>query len=120
MKKGVSREVGFTYGLGNVTVKGKLGLTLGGSTYVDGELTVVALVTDRDAKWATLELPAGMKLLDGQQANRPVPPVRDDRPSPVTWKIRSTSVGRHNIAVTTDNGLAASRRVTITAKSLFN
>ncbi len=121
LKKGASREVGFTYGLGNVTVKGKLGLTVGGSTYVDGELTVVALVTDRDAKWATLELPEGMKLMEGKQALRqPVPPVRDDRPSPVTWKIRSTSPGRHNVAVTTDSGLAASRRVTITAKSLFN
>jgi hypothetical protein len=88
---------------------------------VDGEMTVVALVSDRNAKWATLELPDGMKLLDGKQALRqPVPPSRDDRPSAVAWKIRSTSVGRHNIAVTTDSGSAASRRVTIIAKSLFN
>jgi hypothetical protein len=121
LKKGASREVGFTYGLGSLAIdKGKLAITLGGSTYVDGELTVVALVSDRNARWATLELPPGMKLLDGQQTKRPVPPVRDDRPSPVTWKIRSTSTGRQNIAVTTDTGLAASRRVTIMAKPLFN
>ncbi len=68
LKKKESREVGFTYGLGNVAVdKGKLGLTVGGSTYVDGEMTVVALVSDRNAKWATLELPEGMKLLEGTQ-----------------------------------------------------
>lgn len=122
LKKRESREVGFTYGLGSLGVdKGKLAVTIGGSTYVDGELTVVALVTDRDAKWATLELPDGLKLVAGKQALRqPVPPMRDDRPAPVTWRIRAVSTGKHNIAVTTDSGLAASRRVTITAKSLFN
>ena len=84
-------------------------------------MTVVALVTDRDAKFATLELPEGMRIEGGKQSLRQsVPPGRDDRPSAVTWKIRSTSAGRHTIAVTTDTGLAASRRVTIMAKSLFN
>jgi hypothetical protein len=119
-----TREVGFTYGLGNVAVdkdKGKLGLTVGGSTYQGGELTVVAFVTDSAAKWATLELPDGLKLLEGKQALRqPVPPSRDGRAIPVTWRVRAASAGKHTIAVTTDTGLAKSRRVTITAKSLFN
>lgn len=123
LDRGAHREVGFTYGLGSLGVDSgrKLAMTVGGSSYVGGELTVVALVTDRAAKTATLELPkeGGFELVTGT-AMQPVPPSRDDRPAAVTWKVRSTSAGRHALYVTTDTKLAASRNVTIAAKSLFN
>jgi hypothetical protein len=119
-----TRELAFTYGLGSVTGS-TLGLTVGGSMYVGGELTVLALVADRNAEFATLELPAGLKLLDGQSAKQKVAKTRPDannqtRPSPVTWRVRAERDGKHNISVSTDTGVTQSRRVTITAKSLFN
>jgi hypothetical protein len=121
------RELAFTYGLGNVSVSttGKIGLTVGGATYVNGELTVLALISDRDAKFATLDLPSGLKLLPGEPNQKKITHMRPElnkqpRPSPVTWRVRAEHEGKHSITVSTDTGALQSRRVTITAKSLFN
>ena len=121
------RELAFTYGLGNVSVSttGKIGLTVGGATHVNGELTVLALISDRDAKFATLDLPPGLKLLPGEPNQKKITHMRPElnkqpRPSPVTWRVRAEHEGKHSITVSTDTGALQSRRVTITAKSLFN
>jgi hypothetical protein len=91
---------------------------------VNGELTVLALISDRDAKFATLDLPPGLKLLDGtlkQKITHMRPELnKQPRPSPVTWRVRADREGKHSITVSTDTGALQSRRVTITAKSLFN
>lgn len=120
-KKGI-RELGFTYGLGDLSVeKGRLAVTVGGASYVGGELTVVALVSDKDSKEVTLKLPPGLALADSNdKLTKPVPPVRDNHPNPVMWKVRASDSGRHEFSVSTNNNLKTSRRVTITAKSLFN
>ncbi len=121
-----TRELAFTYGLGSISESGnKLGLTVGGSTRVKGELTVVALVADLDAKTATLKLPDGLELLKGQSLEQQLTRPRADkdgrvRPNPVTWRVRSTREGKHSVSVSTDTGLSQSRRVTITTQSLFN
>ena len=126
LKSKETREVAFTYGLGSVSHgDGKLSVTVGGSTYVHGELTVLALVADPNAKTATLELPSGLKLIDAKTATQEVERARPDkdgrvRPNPVTWRVRAEIEGKHNIAVTTDSGQKQSRRVTITKNSLFN
>src|SRR5262249_15115442 len=121
------RELAFTYGLGNVSVSttGKIGLTVGGATHANGELTVLALISDRDAKFATLDLPPGLKLLPGEPNQKKITHMRPElnkqpRPSPVTWRVRAEHEGKHSITVSTDTGALQSRRVTITAKSLFN
>lgn len=113
-----SRTVAFTYGLGSLAANDKLAITIGGSPYVGGDLTVVALVQDRDAKTATLKLPAGLKLIDGKET-QDVMPMRG-RPSPVTWRVRAEKDGKHDLAVSLDTGVSQARRVTINAKSLFN
>jgi hypothetical protein len=120
-----TRELAFTYGLGSVSASDQLGVTIGGATYKGGEFTVLALVKDRDAKTATLDLPKGLELIDPNMKSQPIAPMRPGadgqlRPSPVTWRVRAASEGKHNIVVTTDNGLTHTRRVTITLKSLFN
>ena len=126
LKKGQTREVGYTYGVGNISAAGsKLGVTVGGAMQVGGELTVVALVADQKAKTATLTLASGLELIDDKTKTQPVPATRPDesgqiRPSPVTWRMRATSAGKHDITVSTDSGLSQGRRVTITLKSLFN
>ncbi len=123
LKPGESREMGFTYGLGSVTVggSGKLALTVGGRMFTGGELTVVALVADPTAKTATLELPPGLEHIDPAKKTQPIEKVlREGRPSPVTWQVRATRDGEHLLRVTTDSGLTNQRKVKISAKSLFN
>ncbi len=118
--------MGFTYGVGNITASGnKLAVTVGGASQIGGELTVVALVADPAAKEATLHLLDGLELIDPNTKTQPVPPTRADQagkvhPSPVSWRVRATGAGQHDVNVTTDNGLSQDRRVTITLKSLFN
>lgn len=132
LKPNEVREVAFTYGLGSLTLTpvdkkrdrgGQLALTVGGAMYLRGELTIVALVADPSAKTATLKLPAGLELLEGPLTkpvvSRPGPDGKY-RPVPVTWRARALSDGLKNITVTTDSKLTETRRVTITAKSLFN
>jgi hypothetical protein len=120
------RELAFTYGLGNVSVEssGKIGLSVGGATHVKGDLTVLALISDRKAEFATLELPPGLKLLDGtlkQKITHMRPELNKQlRPSAVTWRVRADREGKHTITVSTDTGARQSRRVTIRAESLFN
>ncbi len=118
---GKTREVGFAYGLGSVSSEaGKLAVTVGGAFRINGELTVVALVSDRDAKTATLDLPAGLRLIDPKTKTQNIIPPRSDRPSPVTWRVQAIGEGRHSIVVSTDTGLKQTRRLQITDKSLFN
>ncbi len=114
-----SRTVAFTYGLGSIAADDKLGVTVGGSPYKGGELTVVALVADRDAKTATITLPPGLKLVEGSKETQEVMPVRG-RPSPVTWRVRADNEGKYDLKVALDTSVQRVRRVTITAKSLFN
>ncbi len=117
-----TREIAFTYGLGSISAEAdKLGLTVGGSFQAGGELTVVALVSDPKASTVTLKLPAGMSLAGKQTMTQKVPTIRAGRAVPVTWKVRTMNAGaRQEIAVSTDNGLNQSRRVTISDRSLFN
>jgi hypothetical protein len=121
LSPGKAHDVAFTYGLGNISAEGdRLGLTVGGSFQVNGELTVVALVSDKTAKTATLKLPPGLSLTGKEKATQDVPPIRADRAVPVTWKVRANTSGqRQEITVSTDTGLRTMRRVTIGERPLF-
>lgn len=96
---GATREVGFSIGRGDVSIgdSAKLGLTVGGSAVVRGELTAVALVADPGAQSATLELPAGLTLLDEKTQTQPVRFGKkgDDSSdtAPVTWRLRADQEG---------------------------
>ena len=122
LKRGETREMGFTYGLGSVTVGGggKLALTVGGRMFKGGELTVVALVADPTAKNATLKLPPGLEHIDPKKETQPIETQREGRPSSVTWQVRATSIGERLLTVTTDSKLMNNRKVKINAQSLFN
>lgn len=113
------RELAFTYGLGSIQASDKLGVTIGGQSFVKGELTIVGLVMDQSAKTATLKLPAGLKLIEGDLTQN-VEPIRAGRPSPVTWRVRASTDGKMDISVTLDTKVTQARRVTITPSSLFN
>ena len=125
---GKSREMGFTYGLGSVSAeRSTLGVTVGGSTFVGGDLTVVALVAEPKAQTIRLDLPPGLSLHADTPAVQDVPP-REKTPEgvravPVTWRVRADGSGEYNLVVTTDPEAAHSvqqtRRVKILPKSLY-
>jgi hypothetical protein len=125
MKPKGTRELAFTYGLGTVSADEKLGLTIGGSPHVGGELSIVALIADPAATSVTVTLPKNLELDPKtpakQDVTRPRPgPDGKLRPTSVTWRVRVTSAGADYVSVQTDTNVAQKRRVTITAKSLFN
>ncbi len=122
LRPGETREMGFTYGLGSLSVggSGQLAVTVGGRMFKGGELTVVALVSDEKATTATLKLPAGLEHFDISKETQKIPPQREGRPSPVTWQVRALQPGEHQLTVTTDSKLINQRKVRINVKSLFN
>ncbi len=126
---GKSRDVGFTYGLGSVAIgdTALVGVSVGGSFYKGGELTVVALVADLQAKEIKLELPEGLTFNNESPAVQPVAALEKTgdnvQPSPVTWRVHVENSGEYNLTVTTNPGAAHStthtRKIKIEAKPLF-
>jgi hypothetical protein len=121
---GAQREVGFEYGLWNLASQGdRLAVTVDGAFRPRGELTVIAYVNRAGAnadETATLELPTGFKLLEGD-ATQPVgQPAAGGKGAsvPITWRVRAGATGRHELTVTTASGLSQTVRVEI-RKSIY-
>jgi hypothetical protein len=124
LKAGATRNVGFSYGLGQVAsgeTKGQLGITVGGSFNIGGTFTVTALVSKPvSGQKLTLHLPPGLELVAGQSAEQPVPPASGERYSPVTWKVRAKQAGRQTLKITSSTGgLTQTLPVNITQRSIF-
>jgi hypothetical protein len=121
---GDKRELGFTYGLGNVASSGKLLLTVDGTFKPGGELTVVAQVSDpQPDEKVTLKLPAGFVLSGSSAATQTVPPVPANaarRNSTVTWKVKAGPVGSHQLDAESSTGAKQSVKVLIKASSIFD
>jgi len=120
LNPGEKREVGFSYGLGDIAAKSAaLGVTVGGSFTPGGELTVVGLVSNpQPNEKLTLTVPPEFALVEGQ-ATQAVPPAEAGRPSPVTWRIRSSASGRFDLRVHSSTGTEQKRRVTIKTNTIF-
>jgi hypothetical protein len=125
MPSGASREVGFTYGLGNVAGGeggGKLAVTVGGSFVPGGEFTVTAFVNNpRPRQTVTLRLPDGLSLTGGEatQAVPALPPDAASRNSPVTWRVRADREGRFTLTVTSSTGESQAQPVRIKVRGIF-
>jgi hypothetical protein len=119
---GKSREMAFTYGLGQVAGKSDLALTAGGSFVPGGEFTLTAYVKDpKRGQTVTLALPEGFSLVSGEKEMN-VPPLPRDgstRVSPVTWKIKAGSEGEHTLKVNTSDGLEQKQKLKIRSKVIF-
>jgi hypothetical protein len=121
---GQVRELGFTYGLSSLASKsGKLAVSVGGSFVPGGEMTVVALIHEPESSMVTLELPKELSFVTGFQASQVVPSPEvvagRTRPTPVTWRIRSTDAGNFSLMVKTNSGLSQLKRVTIQKSNIF-
>jgi hypothetical protein len=123
LKPGESRDVGFAYGLGDVSSSGgKLGLTAGGSFSPGGEITVTAYVTDPAAnETVTLTAPPGFLLKEGDATQHvpPLPAGATSRHSPVSWKLTCGQVGDFTLKVETASGASQSKKVTVKAATIF-
>ena len=123
---GASREMAFTYGLGDVAASeggGKLGLSVGGSFTPGGRISVTAYVNNpKPGQTVTLTLPKGFHLSDGGGLTRPAPPLEvtsTSRQSPVTWAVQAGRPGDYTIKAESSNGAAQSKKVTIKTRSPF-
>ena len=123
---GASREMAFTYGLGDVATSeggGKLGLSVGGSFTPGGELSVTAYVNNpAPGQTVTLTLPEGFQLADGGNLTRPAPALdftSASRQSPVTWTVKAGRPGDYTIKAESSNGAVQSKKVTIKTRSPF-
>lgn len=119
------RYLGFTFGLGTVTsADGLIGLSVGGSFAPNGELTVVALIHEaKPNQTVTLKMDPKFTLLPGSDETQKVPAGQKGadgriRPSPVTWRVRSSSAGTFMFEVESGNS-RQKQRVTIKASTLF-
>jgi len=135
MQPGEERLLGFTYGLGAIWGEGhgsspsgggggtggklrlmtagslKIGRTFTATAYVKGEMLVGQRVT--------LRLPPGLELAPGQKLAQDVPRMGPQGYSQVSWRVRSTQVGRFQVA-TELAGNQSLKEVTVTERSLFD
>jgi hypothetical protein len=119
---GSKRQVGFSYGLGNLSITGRLGISVGGSFVPNGDVTVVALVNNpENGQKLTLKLSKGLELVEGaeQQAVPPVPAGASAQQSPVTWRIRAARDGTYTIDVHSSTGDSQKKRITIKSRTIF-
>jgi hypothetical protein len=123
---GGAREVGFTYGLGNVSSGeggGQLAVSLSGAVTPGGEFPVTALVSNPVAgQTVTLTLPPEFQLLGGVAEQRvpPLPPGADNPNSPVSWRVRAgPKEGVYTIKVQSSTGVSQSQDVRIKIKGIF-
>lgn len=124
---GASREVGFAYGLGQVSSGeggGKLAVTVGGSFAPGGEFTLTAYVHDpAPGETVQLTLPAGFTILEGgeTQSVPPVPAGAASRNSPVTWKVRAPQQeGMFSVRVRSSTGVSQTQPIKIKAARMFD
>jgi hypothetical protein len=124
---GARREMGFTYGLGNVSSgegRGQLLLTAGGLVRPGAEFPLTALVNNPSpGQTVTLTLPEGFTLIEGplQQPVPPVPAGTANRNVPVTWRIRAPSgEGTFSLEVKASNGPAQTQEITLKKNRIFD
>jgi hypothetical protein len=120
---GASREVGFAYGLGNVSAGeggGRLALTVGGAFVPNGEITLTAYVSSPVAgQKLSLFLPDDFTLVTGETTER-VPAAPGSAVAPITWKVRAgPREGRFDIKVQSSTGASQTQMVQIAVRGIF-
>jgi hypothetical protein len=118
LKPGEKREVAYAYGEGIAAAprEGRFQVDFGGSFEPDKTFTISAVIADPAPGQAlTLELPAGMKRLEGKLAQPVAQLTEDHEYSTVLWKARVLTPGEHTIRIHSNTGVTQTKVVTITA-----
>jgi len=129
MHPGDRRTLAFTYGLGRMgqdrrgeeTWNNRMRLIVGNRAKEGRPITVTALVKSGDAgQTVTLKPPAGLTLLPGESATKPVPPATSAGYAQVTWRVQAAQWGAYVILADAPNIGTVSERVVVRARSLFD
>jgi hypothetical protein len=118
IKPGAKRAIAYAYGKGiavSPESEGAVKLALGGSFEPGKAFDVTAYVTDpATGQFLTLDLPAGMALVQGPQT-QPVPEVPGaEATSVVRWRARVLRPGAFPLRVRSSTGITQSKTVTVT------
>jgi len=117
IKPGGKRELAYGYGQGIVISpesEGQVEMALGGSFEPGKRFNVTAYVADPGpGQFLTLELPAGMTLVEGK-ACQPVPASPPEEPSSmVVWQARVLHPGEFAVRVRSSTGVTQGKHITI-------
>lgn len=119
IRPGGKRELAYVYGEGIAVAaesEGRFQTSLGGSFEPGKTFTVSALVADPSlGQTLSLELPAGMKRLEGKEVQPVAALTQDQEYSTVLWKCRVVEPGQHTIRVRSSTGVTQTKIVTVTA-----
>lgn len=116
LKSGERRTMVWAYGGGiasNPENEGKVTLSLSGNLEPGRLFTITAIVEDAvPSQTLTLELPAGIDLVEGRERQPVTAPSRNGY-SLVMWRGRVTRVGMYDILVRSSTGVTKSKSVSI-------
>ncbi len=117
IKAGAKKKLAYGYGQGiapSPQGDGNVAVALAGSFEPGKLFTVTAHVVDpAPGQSLTLELPAGMERVEGNE-RQAVPISADDANSMVLWKARVLNPGQFNVRVRSSTGITQTKIVTIT------
>jgi hypothetical protein len=111
------REMAYAYGVSLASSpesEGRVTVGLGGS-FEPGKLFTVAAQVDEpvEGQSLTLELPAGMELVEGKRT-QPVPPPAEAGSSLVVWKARVQKLGDFPLKVRSSTGVTQTKTISVT------
>ncbi len=119
---GRSRTLGFAYGLGVVTSdEGTIGIHVSPNLLAKRSFRVTGFFTGGAAnRQATLRLPDGLRLAEGD-AQRPIPrPPQVPQFSHVSWKVVANAAGAYTIRIDAGVQETQERRIVVRSNNLFN
>jgi predicted secreted protein len=116
IKPGGKRELAFAYGggvAGNLENEGRVKFDLSGSLEPGKRFTINASVSEPAlGQSLTLELPANMELVHGQET-QPVPPANQDGNSMVQWQARVLRTGNSSVRIHSSTGVTHAKTIDI-------
>jgi hypothetical protein len=117
IKPGGKREIAYGYGKGIVTSpehEGQVKLALGGSFEPGKLFDITAYVSDpAPGQFLTLELPDGMKLVEGKEC-QPVPALQGEEVnSLVLWRARVARPGEFAVRVRSSTGVTQGKLISV-------
>lgn len=120
LNPGMKRDVAYVYGEGIATTaesEGRFQLSLNGGFEPGKAFTISAVIADpAQGQTLTLELPAGMKRIEGKEVQS-VPPLAEGQEfSTVLWKGRVVEPGDHTIRIRSSTGVTTTKIVSVTAE----
>jgi len=130
MAKGEVRKMGYTYGLGRVgnvpgeetfqaNSQGKIKLYIGPAKKAK-PFVATAYVKNADGQTCTLKLPKGVKLVRGENPEKPVKTEAGKDYAVVSWRCEADEPGTYMLDAVLTDGADAKANARVLEESIFN